>query len=78
VTTLYLAVPDASSLSLVYLNNSEIAVELWNIRRKMIRQGEFVRLERKLLRAVGNCSEHNDCREGYPVRIKPKPTNIQN
>jgi len=33
------------------------------------RKGEFVRLGRKLLRAVGNYSEHSECREGYPVRI---------
>jgi len=41
-------------------------------------KGEFVRLERKLLMAVGNYFDHNECREGYPVRIKPKPTDIQN
>jgi hypothetical protein len=44
----------------------------------MIRKGEFVRLERKLLRADGNYSEQNQCREGYPVRIKPRPTDFQN
>jgi len=44
----------------------------------MTRKGEFVRLERKLLSAVGNHSEHNEGREGCPVRIKPKPTDIQN
>jgi hypothetical protein len=44
----------------------------------MTRKGEFVRLERKLLRAVGNYSEHNECREGYPVKIKLKLTDIHN
>jgi len=45
---------------------------------KMTRKVEFVRLERKLLRAVCNNCEHNGGREVYPVRIKPKPTDIQN
>jgi hypothetical protein len=44
----------------------------------MRRKVEFVRLERKLLKAVGYNSEHNEGREGYPVRIKPKSTDIQN
>lgn len=48
------------------------------LERKMTRKVKFVRLERNLLRAVGNNSERNEGREGYPVRIKPKPTDIQN
>jgi hypothetical protein len=44
----------------------------------MKRKYEFLRLERKLLKAVGNYSEHSECRKGNSVRIKPKQTDIQN